>query len=197
MRQQPRFAERTGQKIVLQGQLADLGVQHLQIHRRRCLSRSTAEQSGSSLKHLTLPRCDLVGVNVILLRQFGQRLSALMAASATFALKAALCVRRALLVIVTPDMRHSRRSRQIFHLSVCPNLPGHVCYPHVAKPFKPVDLIHEAAKAITAAAENIARVKASAARLQATAEGLKDAIDESRRLVMQSKALVTGRPSAP
>jgi CheY-like chemotaxis protein len=70
-------------------------------------------------------------------------------------------------------------------------------YPHVAKPFKPVDLIHEAAKAITAAAENIARVKASAARLQATAEGLKDAIDESRRLVMQSKALVTGRPSAP
>jgi DNA-binding NtrC family response regulator len=70
-------------------------------------------------------------------------------------------------------------------------------FPHVAKPFEAADLIHEAAKAITATAENIARVKASAARLQATAEGLNDAIDESRRLVQQSKALIAGRPRAP
>src|ERR1700676_2729382 len=34
-----------------------------------------------------------------------------MAASATFALKAGLCVRRARLVIVAPDPRHSRRSQ--------------------------------------------------------------------------------------
>src|SRR4051794_10530426 len=32
-----------------------------------------------------------------------------MAASATFALNAELCVRRARLAIVTPDLRHSRR----------------------------------------------------------------------------------------
>ena len=70
-------------------------------------------------------------------------------------------------------------------------------YPHVAKPFNVADLLHEAAKAITATAENIARVKASAAKLQATAEGLKGAIDESRRLVKQSKALVAGRPPTP
>jgi DNA-binding NtrC family response regulator len=70
-------------------------------------------------------------------------------------------------------------------------------YPYLAKPFKVADLIHEAAKAITATAENIARVKASAAKLQATAEGLKDAIAESRRLVKQSKALVADRPPTP
>jgi DNA-binding NtrC family response regulator len=70
-------------------------------------------------------------------------------------------------------------------------------YPYLAKPFKVADLIHEAAKAITATAENIARVKTSAARLQATAEGLKDAIEESHQLVKQSKALVVGRPPAP
>src|SRR5689334_12925228 len=39
-----------------------------------------------------------------------------MAASATFALKAGLCVRRARLAIVTPDMRHSRRSQADFPL---------------------------------------------------------------------------------
>src|SRR3954451_23237748 len=39
-----------------------------------------------------------------------------MAASATFALKAGLCVRRARRVIVTPDMRHSGRSQADFTL---------------------------------------------------------------------------------
>jgi DNA-binding NtrC family response regulator len=67
-------------------------------------------------------------------------------------------------------------------------------FPHVAKPFKVADLLHEAAKAITATAENIARVKASAEKMLATAEGLRDAIEESRRLVAQSKALRAGRP---
>jgi CheY-like chemotaxis protein len=66
-------------------------------------------------------------------------------------------------------------------------------YPHLAKPFKAADLIHESAKAITAAAENIARVKASAARLQATVHGLKDAIGESRRLLERTKALLARR----
>ena len=44
-------------------------------------------------------------------------------------------------------------------------------YPYVAKPFKVADLLHEAAKTISATAENIARVKAAAASLQATAQG--------------------------
>src|SRR3954465_13678288 len=39
-----------------------------------------------------------------------------MAARPTFALKAGLCVRRARLAIVTPDMRHSRRSQADFPL---------------------------------------------------------------------------------
>jgi DNA-binding NtrC family response regulator len=67
-------------------------------------------------------------------------------------------------------------------------------YPHLAKPFRVADLVHEAAKAITAAAENIARVKASAAKMLATAKGLQGAIDESRRLINESKALLADRP---
>ena len=67
-------------------------------------------------------------------------------------------------------------------------------YPHLAKPFNAFELIHEAAKAITATAENISRVKASAAKLQATALGLMSAIEDSRRLVEQSKALLARRP---
>src|SRR5664279_3358689 len=39
-----------------------------------------------------------------------------MAARATFALKAGLCVRRTRLAIVAPDMRHSRRSQAVFPL---------------------------------------------------------------------------------
>jgi hypothetical protein len=39
-----------------------------------------------------------------------------MAASATFALKAGLCVRRARLAIVAPDLQHSRRSQADFPL---------------------------------------------------------------------------------
>src|SRR3954447_15356741 len=39
-----------------------------------------------------------------------------MAARATFALKAGLCVRRARLAIVAPDLRHSRRSQADFPL---------------------------------------------------------------------------------
>jgi DNA-binding NtrC family response regulator len=70
-------------------------------------------------------------------------------------------------------------------------------YPYVAKPFRVADLVYEAAKAITASAENIARVKASAAKMLATAEGLRDAIDESRWLVQESKALIAGRPPVP
>ena len=48
---------------------------------------------------------DLVGVDVEMLSKLGQRLSPLMAASATFALKAGVWFRRARLLIVSPDSR--------------------------------------------------------------------------------------------
>jgi CheY-like chemotaxis protein len=70
-------------------------------------------------------------------------------------------------------------------------------YPHVAKPFKVADLLHEAAKAITAAAENIARVKASAVRLQATSEGSKADLAQSHRLISESKAILAGQQPEP
>src|ERR1700712_4977590 len=50
------------------------------------------------------------------LRQAASVFSPLMAASATFALKAGLCIRRARLAIVAPDLRHSRRSQADFPL---------------------------------------------------------------------------------
>jgi hypothetical protein len=51
----------------------------------------------------------VVRVHIILLHQFGCVFSPLMAASATFALKAGAWVRRNRLVIVIPDPPHPRR----------------------------------------------------------------------------------------
>jgi two-component system, OmpR family, catabolic regulation response regulator CreB len=68
--------------------------------------------------------------------------------------------------------------------------------PHLAKPFKIAELVYEAATIITHAAENIHRVKASLAQLQVTAAGLQAAMDESDRLMQDSKALLAGRSSA-
>ena len=72
--QQAHFVARTGQKIVLQRQLAVRDVQHLDVHRWSDLNRVAAEQPGGTVKHLSPQRRDLVGVNIILLRQFGQGL---------------------------------------------------------------------------------------------------------------------------
>jgi hypothetical protein len=66
---------------------------------------------------------------MLLLRPLRQRLLPfevripviLRAASATFALKAALCVRLTRLAMLDPDTRHYRRSQADFHLSDCPN----------------------------------------------------------------------------
>jgi hypothetical protein len=67
--------------------------------------------------------------------------------------------------------------------------------PHLAKPFKIAELVYEAATIITHAAENIRRVKTSLAQLQITVAGLQDAVDESDRLMQESKVLLTGRSS--
>jgi hypothetical protein len=72
--QQAYLAERAGQKIILQRQLADLCVQRLQIHRRLSDGRARrAEHIGRSLLQLPLPFRDLVRMNLKLLRQFRQR----------------------------------------------------------------------------------------------------------------------------
>ena len=63
------LAERTGQKIVLQRQLSDLGMEHRQIHRRHLAVAATlrAKQPGCPVEKLRLPLGDLVGMNVELL----------------------------------------------------------------------------------------------------------------------------------
>ena len=61
------------------------------------------EHIGCPFLELRLPRCDLIGVDVELLRKLSQGSIALMAASATFALKVAVWFRRGRLFMVSPD----------------------------------------------------------------------------------------------
>jgi DNA-binding response OmpR family regulator len=82
------------------------------------------------------------------------------------------------------------------HPDALATLKAHGC-PHLAKPFKPEELVYQAAKIITRTAETIYLLKASLARLQATAESLQASLAESRRLVAETKALLArDRPSA-
>ena len=125
--QQSRFCERAFQKIILQRQLADLGVKRFQIDGgffRLCLLLS--ENARRALQQLTPPRGDLVGVHIELLRQFGKSLLALDRANATVALKAGECVRR--LRFVIECSRFAARTlaavRQKIHSSYCPNFQG-------------------------------------------------------------------------
>jgi hypothetical protein len=64
----------------------------------------------------------------------------------------------------------------------------------LAKPHRIAELIGEAAKPITHAAENIRRVKTSRARLKATTVGLRADLAASTRLLDESKAIRAGRP---
>lgn len=86
-------AERPGQKITHQRQLADVGVQRLHIGHRLGMA-VRPEYAGSAFQKLPPPGRDLVQVNVKLLRQLGQGPLFLTAAKATFALKAGLWFRR-------------------------------------------------------------------------------------------------------
>ena len=65
----PALVSAPFQKIVLQGQLPDLGVQRRQIHRLR--RRATAEHVGCTFQQLPLPIVDLCGVELKLLAQLG------------------------------------------------------------------------------------------------------------------------------
>src|SRR5438067_2101592 len=77
--QQTGFGERSFQKIVLQRQSSNLGMQRLHVdgrELRRSVAAGTEYISSRALK-LRLPRCDLIGVDVELLRKLGHRSIAL------------------------------------------------------------------------------------------------------------------------
>ena len=63
--------------IVLQGQLADLGVQRLNVRTRLPLFRSRGKNLSGPLHQLRLPLRDLVRVHIVSLSQSRQRLVAL------------------------------------------------------------------------------------------------------------------------
>ena len=72
----------------------------LQINRRwHGLDSAMSENTGRAFEKLTLPLRDLIGVDIELLRQLGQRPLALNPAKATFALKAGVWFRRVRFVI--------------------------------------------------------------------------------------------------
>ena len=82
-------------------------MQRLHIDRRLpgSFAATRTENIGSPALELRFPRCDLIGMNVELFRKLCQCSIALMAASATFALKAGVWFRRGRLFIVSPDSR--------------------------------------------------------------------------------------------
>src|SRR5450755_4415204 len=67
--QNARLAERSFQKIVLQCQLPDLGMQSLQVDSRFTTSGSVIEHTGSALQKLRFPLRDLIRMNVKSLRK--------------------------------------------------------------------------------------------------------------------------------
>lgn len=73
-----RLAERAGQKIVLQRQLPDLRMKRLHVDQGggSLRLRLGPEYAGGPVKELAAPLRDLVGVDIELLRQIGQRLLA-------------------------------------------------------------------------------------------------------------------------
>src|SRR6516164_11802101 len=77
--QQTGFAERSFQKIVLQRQLSNLGMERLHVDRwrRRSLATAATENIGCPVLELRFPRCDLIGMDVELPSQPSQRSKAL------------------------------------------------------------------------------------------------------------------------
>lgn len=73
--QHSRLAERAFQKIILQPKLLDLGVQRLQVHARLGRRRRTAEHLGGSTQQLAASLADLMRVNIVLVRDLGNRLA--------------------------------------------------------------------------------------------------------------------------
>lgn len=76
---QSRLGERAFEKIVLQRQLPDLGVQRHEVHRGlgRCASRAAVEHISGALQQLAARLGDLVPMHVVLLRDLSDCLLAI------------------------------------------------------------------------------------------------------------------------
>ena len=139
-------AERPGQKIIHQRQLADLGMQRLYVDRRlhRSSSHVRSKNTGGTFQKLRAPGRDLVRVNVELLRQLGQRLLPSAAFPTMLRIAGTLgcsalhgCQRHSRLECRTMAPARSLRHhlscstailvtfRQTLHLTHCPDLPSH------------------------------------------------------------------------
>src|ERR1019366_2752314 len=125
------WAERAGQKIVHQRQLANLGVQRLHIDRRlrRCCA-FRAENASGSFQQLGPPGRDLVRMNVKLLRQLRQRLLALHGSQRHLRLECRAVVPAwSSAHVLSCHAAPLAAVRQNIHLSHCAVLPGHLCLP--------------------------------------------------------------------
>ncbi len=91
--QQFRLGERAFQKIVLQREMTDLGVQRGHVHRLD-LGKPATKHVGSALEQLRLPFGDLVKVQFKLLAQIGHGLVLAQSARNTRVLNAGVRVRR-------------------------------------------------------------------------------------------------------
>jgi len=123
-RQKTGFAERSGQKIVLQRQLPDFGVEFLHVDWRRRVRLALAKKPGSSFEKLIPSGLDDIRMDIELCRQFGSVFSPFTAASATFALNAGLWFRRGRLVMVSPVPGIMPISGRISTYPRCPDSPS-------------------------------------------------------------------------
>src|SRR4051794_27926020 len=114
-------------------------MEHRQIHRRHLAVAATlrAKQSGCPVEKLRLPLGDLVGVNVELLCQLGQRLLALDGGQSHLRLESRC-------VVPTWSSCHGfscavcilAAFRQKLHLSRCSDFPSQLCWQE--EPMKPL-----------------------------------------------------------
>ena len=71
----PALPSVPSKKVILQPKLPDLGVQRLQVHASLGRRRRTAEHLGGSTQQLAAPLADLMRVNIVLVRDLGNRLA--------------------------------------------------------------------------------------------------------------------------
>jgi hypothetical protein len=70
----PALVSTVSKKIVFQRELADFGVQSIQIHPLVAFGSSVLKDSGCALQEFALPGCDLRRVDIILLGEVRQGL---------------------------------------------------------------------------------------------------------------------------
>src|SRR3954447_5336568 len=127
----PALPNAPAQKINLQRQLSGLGMEHRQVHRRSGLLAACfgAKHPGCPVEKLRLPLSNLVGMNVELLSQLGQRLLALDGGQSHLRLES-----RCVVPTWSSCHRFSYAARilaafrQKLHLSRCPDSLSHLSW---------------------------------------------------------------------